>query len=84
MNWGSLYRLPLLWHLAGIFSTFFVAFLVAQRGLPTPEAGQIWGLVGLTGAAGSFASSLIAATAFGFMAATMSLFLRVKGPARGF
>lgn len=171
--------------LAGIFSTFFVAFLVAQRGLPTPEAGQIWGLVGLTGAAsgiiwglisdklgrrfglatsyyvfflalailtfvplslapyvaaalggltltggmavtvallgdslgarlagpafgftsvffslgqvispslagaiidatGSFASSLIAATAFGFMAATMSLFLRVKGPARGF
>lgn len=35
-------------------------------------------------ATGSFASSLIAATASGFMAATLCLFLRVKGPARGF
>lgn len=35
-------------------------------------------------ATGSFASSLIAATASGFMAATLCLFLRVKGPARGY
>lgn len=195
VEWGLLYRHRLLWHLAGInlfiglaggiFSTFFVAFLVAQRGLSAPEAGQVWGLVGLTGVAsgiiwgylsdvlgrrfglasgnyvfflalatltfiqqpfapyaaavlagltltggmavtvallgdsleswlaasafgfvalffnlgqvispslagaiidatGSFTSSLIAATAFGFMAATLCLFLQVKVPARAY
>lgn len=57
---GLVYKHPLLWHLAGvnlaigfaggIFSTFFVAFLVAQRAMPASQAAGAWGLVGLTGA----------------------------------
>lgn len=61
LRWGLVYKNRSIWHMAvinffsglaiAIFSTFFVAFLVAQRGLTVAEAAQAWGLVGLTGIA---------------------------------
>ncbi len=58
-NWGLLYKNRTIWLLcvinltiglsAGIFTTFFVAYLVDQRGLPTSVAASAWGLVGLMG-----------------------------------
>lgn len=61
LRWGLVYKNPRMWHMAtinlcigfaaGVFSTFLVAYLIAERGLTAPEAAQAFGLVGLMGAA---------------------------------
>ncbi|MDO8691197.1 MAG: MFS transporter, partial [Dehalococcoidia bacterium] len=59
LRWGLLYKSRSVWMMCainitiglgmGIFTTFFVAYLVDQRGLSAPQAAQAWSLVGLTG-----------------------------------
>ena len=65
----ALKRLPILWHLGGVYScygfsyivyaTFFVGYLVDEAGLSPERAGALWGLVGtLSIACGLIWSSL--------------------------
>ena len=59
VNWGLVYKNRIVWLMcvinitiglaAGIYTTFFVAYLVDQRGLASSQAAQAWGLVGLMG-----------------------------------
>ncbi len=57
MNWSSVYRSGLLWHLAAvyfafgfsyvIYSTFFARYLVAEAGFSLSKAGLLWMQVGM-------------------------------------
>lgn len=59
LRWGLVYKSRSVWLMCainitigfgmGIFTTFFVAYLVDQRGLSAPEAAQAWSMVGLFG-----------------------------------
>lgn len=56
LEWGRVYRLPALWHLAAvyaffgfsysIYATFFKAFLQKEMGMDPQVAGYLWAVVG--------------------------------------
>jgi len=57
LNWGLVYRSPVLWHLAVvyamfgfayiIYATFFATYLTQEGGWTSAAAGNLWALMGL-------------------------------------
>jgi MFS family permease len=64
LNWGSVYRSRLLWHLAAIYfafgfsyiiySTFFVKYLVKEANFGTDSAGMLWLQIGVVATISGF------------------------------